>query len=289
MLPEEIAAQVDYYADHFEFRHFYLPYGENAMPGTAPLQPWDRLIFILDGEKQEPMELDDGFRKVCLHAGDCYLIAKNRNEFQSWMTPHKMLCIIPRPGALRVAVHNVTGKATAYDPEWTTISHSTGRPPGNALISIFAALKERRTADGEHIPLLLRAVLKLAARECGETASGGGKALTTYNRLCTYLENHFHEPLTREQTAALFELNPQYVSQLFTRFRGESFLSYLTRCRLERARELLCYSSLTVKEVAMRSGFGSEIYFIRRFRELTGCSPGRYRLAHGAPSQDATF
>ena len=185
------------------------------------------------------MELDDGFRKVCLHAGDCYLIAKNRNEFQSWMTPHKMLCIIPKPGALRVAVHNVTGKATAYDPEWTTISHSTGRPPGNALISIFAALKERRTADGEHIPLLLRAVLKLAARECGETASGGGKALTTYNRLCTYLENHFHEPLTREQTAALFELNPQYVSQLFTRFRGESFLSYLTRCRLERARELL--------------------------------------------------
>ncbi|WP_366942956.1 hypothetical protein [uncultured Victivallis sp.] len=39
----------------------------------------------------------------------------------------------------------------------------------------------------------------------------------------------------------------------------------------------------------MRSGFGSEIYFIRRFRELTECSPGRYRLAHGAPSQDATF
>ncbi|WP_294504133.1 hypothetical protein [uncultured Victivallis sp.] len=34
-----------------------------------------------------------------------------------------------------------------------------------------------------------------------------GKALTTYNRLCTYLENHFHKPLTREQTAALFEWN----------------------------------------------------------------------------------
>ena len=33
-----------------------------------------------------------------------------------------------------------------------------------------------------------------------------------------------------------------------------------------------------VKEVAVASGFSGEVHFIRRFREVTGYTPGRYRI-----------
>lgn len=285
-MPEnDIPKLLEYWSEHFEFCRFFLPYGERELPGSAPVQPWDRLIFILSGEKVEPMELDGEIRHVRLRAGDSYLIMRNRNEFQSWLTPHKLLCVLPRPDCLRVAVHDVAGNAGGFDPRWTTASRHTGQPPGSALLAVFAALKERRNAAGDHVPLLLRAALKLAAQECRETRRGGGKALDTFNCISTYLENHFHEPLTREQVAKRFGLNPQYVSQLFTAVRGESFLDYLTRCRMERAKELLRCSRLTVKEVAMHSGFKTEIYFIRRFRLSVGTSPGRYRLLHSAKEE----
>ncbi len=287
MAEKDLPELLEYWAENFEFRRFFLPYGEEALPGTAPIQPWDRLIFLLSGEKIEPMELDDGVHSVRLQAGDAYLIGRNRNEFQSWLTPHKLLCLVPRTDFLRIAIHDVSGNAAGFDPRWTTASHHTGHPPCSALLSVFAALKDRRCAAGGHIPLLLRAALKLAAQECRAVGHNNGKALNTFNRICTYLENHFHEPLTREQVAKHFDLNPQYVSQLFSSMRGESFLSYLTRCRLERAMELLRYSRLTIKEVAMYSGFRTEIYFIRRFRLSTGISPGRYRLQYSTREEES--
>ena len=57
MAEKDLPELLEYWAENFEFRRFFLPYGEEALPGTAPIQPWDRLIFLLSGEKIEPMEL----------------------------------------------------------------------------------------------------------------------------------------------------------------------------------------------------------------------------------------
>ncbi len=62
---------------------------------------------------------------------------------------------------------------------------------------------------------------------------------------------------------------------------------YLSRRRIERARELLRTANLTVTEVCFLVGFSSVGSFSSRFSELTGCPPSEYqrraRGAHGVP------
>lgn len=58
---------------------------------------------------------------------------------------------------------------------------------------------------------------------------------------------------------------------------GETPGAYLTRRRVERAKDLLRHANLTVTEVCMVVGFTSLASFSRRFRELVGCSPSAFR------------
>ena len=61
---------------------------------------------------------------------------------------------------------------------------------------------------------------------------------------------------------------------------------YLSRRRIERARELLRAANLTVTEVCFLVGFSSLGSFSSRFSELTGCSPSEFQrraVGHGGP------
>jgi transcriptional regulator GlxA family with amidase domain len=58
---------------------------------------------------------------------------------------------------------------------------------------------------------------------------------------------------------------------------GEPPGLYLTRRRIERAKDLLRSANLTVTEICFLVGFGSLGSFSRRFSELVGVSPTAYR------------
>jgi AraC-like DNA-binding protein len=68
--------------------------------------------------------------------------------------------------------------------------------------------------------------------------------------------------------------------RLFDAFRDQldqTPTEYIQRIRLERARQLLEDTDLKVSAVARACGYGNEKYFYRRFRELTGRTPGQHR------------
>lgn len=74
-----------------------------------------------------------------------------------------------------------------------------------------------------------------------------------------------------------FHLNPQYISQLFKNEIGVNFLSYLTNIRMENAKKLLLSTSLSIAEVADRSGFGDYRVFTKVFKKSEGITPSQYR------------
>ncbi len=57
-------------------------------------------------------------------------------------------------------------------------------------------------------------------------------------------------------------------------------VDYIQTIRLQRAKQLLACSDLKISAVAGACGYGNEKYFYRRFRELTGRTPGEWRAAH---------
>ena len=64
---------------------------------------------------------------------------------------------------------------------------------------------------------------------------------------------------------------------LFREQTGETPGQFLERQRMERARQLLRFTSRTVTAIAEEVGYESAFYFTNRFRKLVGMSPRDYR------------
>ena len=72
-------------------------------------------------------------------------------------------------------------------------------------------------------------------------------------------------------------VNPSYLSSLFTKELGRSFVSYLTDVRLKKAVRLLEDTDDSIQEIAFACGFREPNYFSRIFRKKYGLSPREYR------------
>lgn len=95
---------------------------------------------------------------------------------------------------------------------------------------------------------------------------------------------HYEASITVRQMAAAVHLHPSYFSTQFKRVTGLTPMQYLAAYRLERARELLLGSALTVGEIATATGYRDPFYFSRVFRHAEGLSPRDYRRAKKNPA-----
>ena len=99
----------------------------------------------------------------------------------------------------------------------------------------------------------------------------------TITGLTRYLQEHLAEELSLSVLAEQFHLNPQYISQLFKSEIGVNFLAYLTSIRMENAKKLLLSTSLSIADVADRSGYGDYRVFTKVFKKSEGITPSQYR------------
>lgn len=90
-------------------------------------------------------------------------------------------------------------------------------------------------------------------------------------------DREFGQPLTIEAMARVANLSKFHFARSFTAVYGETPRAYLTRRRIERAKDLLRAANLTVTEVCQLVGFESLGSFSSRFRSLVGQSPSAYR------------
>ncbi len=92
-----------------------------------------------------------------------------------------------------------------------------------------------------------------------------------------YIEQCLGEDISRTILAEKACLSEDYLSRLFARETGMSIPAYIASRRMERAKEYLDSTSLTIGEVAMKVGYSNFSYFSKTFRELVGCTPNEYR------------
>lgn len=104
-------------------------------------------------------------------------------------------------------------------------------------------------------------------------------ANATVSEAVRYMSRHYAEELTVHGLAERAYLNNNYFSKLFSSQIGLTPQQFLLRIRMERAKELLRYTDLTVGEVAEKVGFADALYFSRVFRRYAGCSPSEFRRA----------
>ncbi|NLW07186.1 MAG: response regulator [Clostridia bacterium] len=101
------------------------------------------------------------------------------------------------------------------------------------------------------------------------------------NRACEYIEANYAKDLTLDGVARQVYLSPCYFSRLFKQIKGCNFVDYLTRVRLQAAKELLLSTNLPVAEIATRAGYRDARYFGQVFKKQEGYTPSVFRKIGG--------
>ena len=92
-----------------------------------------------------------------------------------------------------------------------------------------------------------------------------------------YINNHLKNELTQKEVADYVHLNPSYLSVLFKEHVKLTFSEYVTRRRIQLAKEMLISTNLPITDIAEESGYKTAKYFIKIFKEMEGETPSAYR------------
>jgi two-component system response regulator YesN len=90
-------------------------------------------------------------------------------------------------------------------------------------------------------------------------------------------ENYADADMSMDKVCKYLVLSISYFSLIFKNHTGETFISYVTRIRVEKAMELLKCTDLKTYEIADRIGYTDPHYFNLIFKKATGMTPTMYR------------
>ena len=106
---------------------------------------------------------------------------------------------------------------------------------------------------------------------------GGAQAHPIVRRTVEYIADHFDQPLSIQSLADELEVSPSYFSALFSKCMGIGFHEYLTRFRVEEARQLLTATQYPINEIAVTVGYADQSSFTKAFKRVTGITPYQLR------------
>ncbi|MEI6351173.1 MAG: helix-turn-helix domain-containing protein [Verrucomicrobiota bacterium] len=92
-----------------------------------------------------------------------------------------------------------------------------------------------------------------------------------------FIEQHKSDPISLSEVARALNVSTFYFCKLFKKATGLNFTEYLSRVRIEKAKNLLLNPNLRVSEIAYEVGFQSLTHFNRVFLRIVGRSPTAYR------------
>jgi transcriptional regulator GlxA family with amidase domain len=96
--------------------------------------------------------------------------------------------------------------------------------------------------------------------------------------LCKYIQIHLREPISLTQLASEADVSPAHLNRLFHAHFGTTAMRYVTRMRMESAREIIRLSpELPIKEVMLLTGYHQLPHFSRAFSQTYGLSPREFR------------
>ena len=134
-----------------------------------------------------------------------------------------------------------------------------------ALLIQFFVLLARNTEDV--VPASLPAMQPSKQQEYIEK----------FNIVFDYIEHHYTEDITLEETAAQIGFSKFHFSRLFRQFTDTSFYDYLCARRIKAAETLLLDPNLPITEIALQSGFASISTFNRVFKKFKECTPTEFK------------
>jgi AraC-like DNA-binding protein len=229
-------------------------------PRRGPAGGRPRITIVASGERRVLAPVDGVVAEHRLFPGDALIVGSD-----GWS--------VPQSGwqAPIIAVNSADDGTRFEAPGCAFHSGGPLNPPAWSLLSALVQLGAE-PAMRRNAPALLRLFVTVALDDC-RPWSGSGRARRDWAaaRACA------QERLAagRDELAAAAGVHPNHLSRLCRRFEGVSLIAWLTRLRMERARDLLA-AGVPAEATARACGYAEPSHFSRIFRRQHGAPPGAW-------------
>lgn len=105
-----------------------------------------------------------------------------------------------------------------------------------------------------------------------KTVQGG-----RFAKILEYIDRNLHREIRVEELERFLTLPRSKFSAEFHQAFGLPPKQYITLRRIGRAKYLLIRTQLSIKEIALESGFANEFFFSKVFKKYTNHAPSEYR------------
>lgn len=202
-----------------------------------------------------------GYSSIWKQRGDFSLIGLFPTFFQRTIDESvrvKQIELIPQIGRIDPFIQQV-GLALKADVE---ANHPAGRMFGESLATGLAIHLLKNYSAWQ---------VKLRSELTGRLSKS--QLQTVMDCIHAHLDRDF----SLSEMAGVLNLSQYHFCRLFKQSTGVTPHQYLTRCRIDRAKQLLSQPELTITEIAFQVGFTNHSSFTRLFRQYVGLTPTAFR------------
>jgi len=92
-----------------------------------------------------------------------------------------------------------------------------------------------------------------------------------------WILNNLGESITIDKIAKAIHMNPTYFCEYFKNQTGETILDYVTKARIEKAKDLLISTELKIYDISQLVGYSDTKYFSKLFKKYFGDVPSKFK------------
>ncbi|WP_302632977.1 helix-turn-helix transcriptional regulator [uncultured Clostridium sp.] len=92
-----------------------------------------------------------------------------------------------------------------------------------------------------------------------------------------YVHKNYFKQITIDDICDKFKINKCYFCYMFKKETGQTFINYLNNYKIEKSKNLLENTNMTLLDISLEVGFNNQSYYSTIFKKYTNMTPLEYR------------
>ncbi|WP_167858979.1 response regulator transcription factor [Paenibacillus cymbidii] len=263
--------------DDFEYARQALRYGVKDYI-LKPIEP-EQVFAVLEGARKRLDESAREMERESRLTAYCRDLAEGLAERLWLLEERPLLDMLERmERQLREEGVSLRQAKQMYMNVTSLVLHELG---GRGLEAPDESSRKLMEADDGQAFAAMKETMAETARRIGRSRNIGQRGAV--GLVLKHIDAHFREEtLSLSETAARTGLSASHLSLLFKEEVGVGFIQYVTRKRMELAKELLRDPLRKAAEIAYEVGYADYSHFNKAFKKYCGLSPQEYKKRFGS-------
>lgn len=212
-------------------------------------------------------------KQYTLRPGQAFFI--DCNKYHSYRTDEADLWNM-------VWLHIYGATSVGYYGEFTKVNSSPVIPlsPSTNIVSNIRQIIDMHEKSIQNVEVYTSLIILDVLTElllCAHSDLPEYSAPNDISMIIDYLSKHYSKKVKLDDLASEFSLNKYHLHRAFKQITGCTPNEYLIRIRITRAKQLLCETDTSVREVAEQVGVDNTSHFINLFKAHEGVTPSSFR------------